>query len=201
MRVGGAGAMLLLAAALAGTAVAGDRAGVLPRSATVAGRTLALNGAAVQTKLWFQVYTVALYLEAPVASAAEAWRLERPKALRLLLHRHASRSQIGGALRDGMRRAGADLVALEPRLGRLLAAIPDMEAGESLQIDYVPGQGTMLTDSQGRSLRIEGKDFADALFGVWLGPSPEMARIRRGLVGERPPAPASQARAPAPSRP
>ena len=195
----GAAAALLAAAVLSWTAGAAEVNGaVVPETAAVAGRTLRLSGAAVQNLLWFQVYSVALYLERPVASPAEAISSEQPKALRLTLHRRASASQIGSALRDGMRRAGADLAALKPRLDLLLAAIPDMQAGDSLRIDYLPGGGTRFTDRHGRSLHIEGKDFADALLGIWLGPSPEMARIRRGLVGER--VPRVQARAPAPSR-
>jgi len=194
-----AAAALLVAAAFSGTAVAGAGRAAMPETASVGGRTLRLSGSAVQTLLWFQVYSVALYLERPVASAEEAIASEQPKALRLVLHRKASRSQIGSALRDGMRRAGADLAALKPRLDELLASIPDdMKAGDALHIDYLPGGGTLLSDGRGRSLRIKGKDFADALLGVWLGPGPEMARIRRGLVGER--TPRVQARAPAPSR-
>jgi hypothetical protein len=191
---------LLAAAALAGGAAAADMgAHVVPETAAVAGKTLRLNGTAIMNVWWFQLYSVSLYLEAPVAGAAEAISSEQAKELRITLHHHASRTQIGAALRDGMRRAGADLKTLGPRLDRLLAAIPDVKAGDSLHIDYLPG-GRTLFSGGGRSMTIEGKDFADALLGIWLGPGPEMARVRRGLVGE-PSGPKARARSAAPSRP
>jgi hypothetical protein len=194
------GAALLAAVALAGSAAAGGTQAV-PETAAVAGKTLRLNGTAMMTMWWFQLYSVSLYLESPVAGAAEAISSEQAKEVRLVLHRHASHSQIGAALQDGMRRAGANLAALKPRLDRLLAAIPDVKAGDLLRIDYLPGGRTLFTDGKtGRSMTIEGKDFADALFGIWLGPGPETARIRNGLMGG-PSYPRAQARTASPSRP
>ena len=62
------GAALLAAVALAGSAAGGTQA--VPDTAAVAGRTLRLNGTAMMTMWWFQLYSVSLYLESPVGGAA-----------------------------------------------------------------------------------------------------------------------------------
>jgi hypothetical protein len=36
---------------------------------------------------------------------------------------------------------------------------------------------------QGKSITIPGKDFADALFSVWLGPKPVEDALKRALLG------------------
>src|SRR5690349_13938195 len=106
-RVAGA---LLVAGALGGAVQARDVASADPPSTvTVAGRTLQLTGSAVQTRLWFPVYTVSLYLVPAPGGVEEGLAAGQPKALRLTLLRHASRSQLASALEHGMRRAGANL--------------------------------------------------------------------------------------------
>src|SRR4051812_26758415 len=87
------GGALLAAAVLAGSAAAHDM-GVhaTPETAAVAGKTLRLNGTAMMSMLWFQLYSVSLYLEAPVGGPAEAISSEQAKELRLTLHHRASSS-------------------------------------------------------------------------------------------------------------
>jgi len=60
--------------------------------------------------------------------------------------------------------------------------IPDAKKGSTIVITYVPGSGTMLSTAGERSI-IPGKDFADALFSVWLGPSPVDDGLKKGLLG------------------
>jgi Chalcone isomerase-like len=60
---------------------------------------------------------------------------------------------------------------LKERLDRFIEQIPDLKEG--LTITYVPGQGTTVVVGEAEArTRIEGKDFADALFRVWLGEDP-----------------------------
>jgi len=46
----------------------------------------------------------------------------------------------------------------------------------------VPGKGTTISGSGEQSI-IEGKDFGDALFSVWLGKYPVDSDLKTGLVG------------------
>jgi hypothetical protein len=61
--------------------------------------------------------------------------------------------------------------------------IPDVVKGDEILLTYVPGRGTVVTAKGVEKGIIEGKDFADALFAVWLGPNPAQEDLKRALLG------------------
>ncbi len=176
-------ALLIGAIGLSSVAQARNVAGLnLPEQVQVAGRDLSLNGAAVQKLFIFKVYAVGLYLENKTADAREAIRSDEAKRIHLHVMHNASKSQISDALVNGMRKSGADMDALAERVEELKRQIPDVRGGEDLVITYVPGVGTELR-GRGIQVTVRGKDFADALFGTWLGADPGVRRVREGLLG------------------
>jgi hypothetical protein len=71
---------------------------------------------------------------------------------------------------------------LRDRLAQLAAAVPDLKKGDVLALTYVPDKGTVVSGG-GKETVIPGKDFADALFTVWLGPDPVDGDLKRKLLG------------------
>jgi hypothetical protein len=61
--------------------------------------------------------------------------------------------------------------------------IPNVEKGDEIVLTYVPGKGTVVSAKNAEKGVIEGKDFADALFSVWLGPEPVQADLKTALLG------------------
>jgi hypothetical protein len=54
--------------------------------------------------------------------------------------------------------------------------------GEVISLTYVPARGTVIA-AQGRDVgTIEGKDFADALFGAWIGTAPVDDSLKQALL-------------------
>lgn len=77
--------------------------------------------------------------------------------------------------------------ALRARLTRFNQGIRDLKEGDRLTITYRPGEGTGLESKGGDRLVVEGKDFADALFSVWLGNHPVDAALQTAMwADERP---------------
>jgi len=64
-------------------------------------------------------------------------------------------------------------------------ALPESDQGEGdgIVITYVPGRGTIVTAKGAEKGIIEGKDFADALFSVWLGRNPVQGGPEEGASG------------------
>lgn len=155
----------------------------LPDELPVAGKTLRLNGAAVQRKLVFDLYTIALYLEQPTRDARQVIESNQVKQLRLRMLHDATREQVSGALRGRLQAAKRDVGGLQPRLERLLGAIPQVSKGDELVITYHPATGTILESKSGTQLTLPGKDLADALFSIWLGEGAAMDIVRAGLLG------------------
>src|SRR5438128_7294625 len=176
------GLVLSLAAAIT---LAGEVAGVsLPDTTTVEGKTLKLNGMGLRTKVVFKVYVAGLYLETPSKDAAAVISSDQVKQMELSLLRSLDHSKITEAITEGFEKnSKSQLAGVKARLNRLNSMIPNVEKGDRITLTYVPGKGTIVSAKNVEKGVIEGKDFADALFAVWLGPNPVQADLKKGLLG------------------
>ncbi len=178
-----AAALLCLIAAV--PALAREVAGVtLPDTMTVDGKTLKLNGMGLRTKVVFKVYVAGLYLEAPSKDAGAVISSDQVKQMQLSLLRNLDHSKITEAITEGFEKnSKAQQTALKAHLDRLNSMIPDVEKGDRIVLTYVPGKGTVVSAKNVEKGVIEGKDFADALFSVWLGANPVQQDLKKELLG------------------
>ena len=176
------GLVLSLAAAIT---LAGEVAGVkMPDSVTVEGKTLKLNGAGLRKKMVFKVYVAGLYLEAPSKDPSAILTSDQIKSMRLWILRSLKGSQITEAIVEGFEKnSKAQMGALKARLEKFNAMFPDVQEGDQIEMTYVPGKGTVVTAKGTEKGVVEGKDFADALFSVWLGPNPVQEDLKKALLG------------------
>jgi hypothetical protein len=175
--------MLCLAAAV--PVLAKEVAGVtLPDTVTAEGKALKLNGAGLRKKAIFKVYVGGLYLENPSKDAAGVVSSDQIKRMQLSVLRSLSTKQITEAIEEGFEKnSKAQMGALKARLDRFAGMIPDAEKGDELAFTYVPGKGTVVSAKGAEKGVIEGKDFADALFSVWLGANPVQEDLKKALLG------------------
>jgi hypothetical protein len=176
------GAVLLAASAFA---PAGELAGVsMEESVGVEGKTLKLNGMGLRKRLMFKVYVAGLYLERPSKDPSAIVSSEQTKRMQLSILRSLEGSKITGAISEGFERnSKAQMDALKARLDRFNAMFPDVAKGDVITMTYVPGRGTGVSVKGQEKGIIEGKDFADALFAVWLGPDPVQEDLKKALLG------------------
>ena len=173
------------AATLSGAAVPGrEVSGInMPEVARVADKELHLNGMGVRKKAFFRVYVAALYLEHPTPDAQAAITSDEEKRIVLSMLRDVSRERFVQAVETAiMRNSSAAMPTLRARLDQLESELPALKKGNVLSFTYVPAVGTLIR-GQGRELTIPGKDFADALLSVWLGPKPINGDLKRQLLG------------------
>jgi Chalcone isomerase-like len=153
----------------------------------VDGAKLTLNGAGVRKKFVIKVYAGGLYLAQPSSDADAIVAANAPKRVRMVFLRDVSREQILDAYREGFRNnsGGAGLDMLLKKLEQLAPAIPDLKEGAEMFVTYVPGKGTTVAAAGGGApVTVEGKDFADAMFRNWLGPSPADSSLKDAMLGK-----------------
>src|SRR5262249_1033495 len=156
----------------------------MPDAITVEGKELKLNGMGLRKKMVFNVYVAGLYGESPSNNAATLISSDQVKRMTLFMLRDLGKDKIVDALRDGFEKnSKTQMPSLKDRLDRLASMIPDTKRASTIVITYVPGTGTILSGAPGERQVIEGKDFADALFSVWLGRSPVDDDLKKGLLG------------------
>ena len=189
-----AGAAALAAALLPGAAAAEDvtepRTGV--RFATSDdGMTLLGTGVRTRTMLKVKVYAVGLYvadeaLRGPLAafkgrtSSAEFYNQlvwgDFRRQVTMKFTRDVTRDQIQGAFRESLGSAN------RARLDAFLGYFNDTKSGQEYVLRWVPGTGLETTVAGQKKPAINDKEFAAAVFGIWLGPRAIQEDIKRGLV-------------------
>jgi len=180
--------LLVLLALAAAPVEAREAHGVrMPDTVTVEGRQLKLNGMGLRRKKFLfapiNVYVAGFYAETPSKDALELISSDQAKRITIFMLRDLGKDKIADALREGFEKnAKAQLPVLKERLENLIALIPDAKKGSTIVITYAPGIGTMLARPGDRQI-ISGKDFADALFSVWLGREPVDSDLKAGLLG------------------
>jgi hypothetical protein len=176
-------ASLSLAAA---AALAGELAGVkMPDTETVEGKTLKLNGMGLRKKfIVVKVYVLGLYLETPSRDAAAIVSSDQLKSIRMSLLRKIAGAKIAETIGEGFEHnSKTQMPALNARLDRLAKMIPDLKEGDEIVMTWLPDKGTLVTVRGTDRGTIEGRDFADALFAVWLGPNPVQEDLKKALLG------------------
>lgn len=180
-------AILASALVLPGLAAsAAELAGVtLDDGAEVGGKPLVLNGLGLRRKFGFKVYVGGLYLESKTADADAVLAADAPRRMVMHFVRHVSQRQLCDGWDEGLEaNTPAATEAVKKEFETLCEYMEDVVKGERLVFDYVPGTGTSVEVKGSPKGTVEGKGFADALLGCWLGPEPPSGDFKEGLLGD-----------------
>jgi hypothetical protein len=75
------------------------------------------------------------------------------------------------------------MAALAERLARFNSLYRDVQPGDRYALTFLPGRGTELSLNGEPLGRIDGDDFATAVFAIWLGANPIDTDFRDALLG------------------
>lgn len=160
----------------------------MPDTLPAGDKTLTLNGAGMRIKkvafVKAKVYVGGLYLEAPSKDGGAVLAADTARAVRLQFVRDVGKDKMIEAFREGFDQNAKDkATAQKANVDKLLALTPDTKEGDVWLFTYVPGKGTTLSFAGKDAGVIEGKDFADVLFSLWLGPKPPTEELKKAMLG------------------
>ncbi len=72
---------------------------------------------------------------------------------------------------------------IKDRVHMMNSYFVDLNPGDRYALTYIPNQGTYFTYNEKLIGKIEGKDFAKALFAVWIGKEPINHSLKESLLG------------------
>ncbi|MGC6424038.1 MAG: chalcone isomerase family protein [Lentimonas sp.] len=76
-----------------------------------------------------------------------------------------------------------ELEQISERVDTINAAYTTVEKGDRSSLTYIPGVGTTLKINNEPIATIEGKDFAQLYFQIWLGEQPVSKAMKEALLG------------------
>lgn len=177
---------LLLLCVLAFPAWAVEVAGVkIDDKAQVANTELALTGAGLRKRVFFQVYALGLYVQDPKADPVAQ---PGPKRVQIHMLRDVGAGQFVEALADGIKanHSEAEAKALEPRiqqLGAIMAELKEAKKGMAIALDWTGKETVLAVDGKPAGRPIQGEDFYRALLRIWLGANPVQEDLKKALLG------------------
>lgn len=181
--------LLALALLVPLAALAAEVAGVKIDDQTRVGNAeLALNGAGLRKRAFFQVYAIGLYVPKKDTSASAILEQPGPKRVAIHMLRDVGAEAFTEALVDAMRanHSEAAMKALEPRVKELSAVmtqIREAKKGMAMALDWT-GEGTQLVvQGKPEGKPIAGEDFYRALLRIWLGDRPVQDDLKKALLG------------------
>jgi hypothetical protein len=149
------------------------------------GAKMTLRGESMLTVGYvFKVYDARLLVGEPYATADVL--SDVPKRLEIKYLRSIEAADIVGIGDETIKRQvpAAELASLQARIETINRWYTDVRAGDTYTLTYVPGKGSELA-LNGKALGvIEGADFAQAYFGIWLDPRTKYKDFRRKLLSE-----------------
>lgn len=143
------------------------------------------NAGLLRYRVVIKAYVAALYLGEGVPPSAALGDV--PKRLEAEYFWALDGEDFGPVTLEGIARNvdAATLERLRPRIARFGALFQDVKPGDRYALTYLPGRGTEVT-LNGRPLgTVEGADFANALFAVWLGSAPLDEDLKTALLASR----------------
>ncbi len=181
-----------LALTCAISAQAADIGGVkVEDTATVAGKTLVLNGGGMRQIFVVKVYAAALYLSEKKTSAADVQALTTPKRVALHIQREVNSDEFGQLFITSMNKNSskeekAKVINQTVKFGEMFASLPPVKKGDIVTLDWVPGSGTVST-LNGKQIGETLPDvaFYNAVLRIWIGENPVQSDVKRGLLGEK----------------
>ena len=182
------GAVVLAGSALAQSVMVAD----VPYDQIIAvqGSSLLLNGAGIRYKTVLKVYTAGLYLEKKAPTTAAVVALRGPKRLAITMLREIDSRELGRLFARGMeenmdKAAFSKLIPGVLRMGQIFSDYKNLQAGDPIMIDWIPGFGTVITVKG----KVQGEPFKEpeffhALLGIWLGEHPADWKLKDALLGK-----------------
>lgn len=173
-----------LAAGLLTLAATAQAAPPLPPEVATSLPDAALQGQGTMRYFGLTVYDARLWADARFAA-------ERYPAHAFALELRYARALSGAAI---VRRSVAEMRRID-RVDdaqaltwndALLAAIPDVAAGDRLTGLHVPGEATRFFHNGRPTSTVAGPEFARAFFGIWLAANTSEPGLRRQLIGSPP---------------
>lgn len=165
-----------------GASIAGQN---FPDTINLGGQELQVNGVGLREKYWIDIYAAGLYLPEKMTKGKDIITLDAPKKIHAkFIYSSVSKAKMVEALEENIT-INPDFSAQAIKDIRTASKwMEDFVAGDEMVFEYVPGKGTSVIIKGKTKGTIQGKDFMEAVFSMYVGPHPASEQLREGLLGK-----------------
>lgn len=166
-----------------------DNQAVIPKIVKFSGKELKLNGVGNRSKLWFDVYTIALYTTEISTNAKEI--LDGNTTMGMIFYIESSlinSKNFSKNVSKGLKNSAGDILwnKFQPEL-KLLDDFVSKEGvvkGDVYNLVYNnTDESIWVMRNGGLTGKIPGFEFKKAIFGIWLSDKPLNEGLKKDLLG------------------
>ena len=158
----------------------------LPNTMSFNEQSLVLNGAGLREKLWFDLYACGLYLPKKSSDAKSIVASDELMAVKLhILSSMVSKKKLMEAFRKGIEETNnsSDVNRLKSKIDVFLSLIKNEIAVDNVyDLVYFPNKGLTVFENNKDVGTVEGLDFKQLVFNIWLAPSPVDSDLKSNLI-------------------
>lgn len=182
-------ASLLLSAAMLAPVSAVTVEGVdVPDTLSADSAELKLNGAGVRSKWFMDLYVGGLYVPETTDDAQQIIAADEPQAITLhIISGMITSDKMTSATLEGFESAtDGNTGPIQPQIDAFMEVFKEeIKEGDVFELIYVPDNGVrVLKNGEERGV-IEGMEFKQALFGIWLSDEPAQEDLKQAMLGQR----------------
>ncbi len=127
------------------------------------------------------IYSIALYVPEGVDISGDIPDVE--KVLILEYRLDVPKEKVVNAIRESVyANPDVSIPTVEADFQKLSAAFDSPQKGDRYEFPYIPGRGTAMIKAHNIMIRISGRDFEQAFFGIWLSPHGNDLQMRCELM-------------------
>lgn len=151
--------------------------------------TLVLNGAGIRRKFVINAYIGSLYLSRKTHSAEAILADIGPKRMSYIMLRDVSGKQVLDRINEAIIANNTldEMKVLEVRFyefEKIFLGIKEINKGDTIYLDYLPGVGTRVSLNGAVKGAIAGPDLYRSLLKTWVGNKPVQASLKKSVLGE-----------------
>ena len=151
---------------------------------TVQQETLVLNGLGLREKYWIDIYVAGLYVPEKTSDPQTIMSPNTAKRIHSkFIYSSVPKEKMIETLEENILRNPGISENTKSKIYQCGKWMEDFSTGDEIFFDYVPGKGTTFVVKGQKKGTIEGVEFMQAIFSMYVGKSPATEALKTGLLG------------------
>lgn len=158
----------------------------LPATLSKGKTTLVLNGAGVREKYFKGLYVGGLYLKEKSTDASKILNSNEPVGVRIqVISSLVSSKKMEESIREGFQKStSGNTGQIKDKVENFIGLFrEEIKVGDVFDIVYQPSDGVRIFKNNKDKGTIQGQDFRNALFGIWIGNKPADDDLKSSMLG------------------
>lgn len=154
----------------------------LPNEVSVDGSKMKLNGAGMREKFWIDLYAGGLYLGEKSNNAASVIKSEKAMMIKLhIVSGLVTQGKMIDAVTEGFENSTTGF-ATQQQIDKFIGFFNEEIVKDNV-FDIYAKDGVVKAFKGGKLLGVvEGQDFKEALFGIWLSDKPADKKLKKAML-------------------